>query len=45
MVLPGHSDFGSLYNGSLFLENELYEGGIQIVSDVLVFLLFGDKFV
>lgn len=30
---------------SLFLENEFHEGGVQIVSDVLVLLLFGDKFV
>lgn len=29
----------------LFLEDELHEGGVQVITDVLVFLLLGNELV
>lgn len=40
MVLPGRA---GVYG--LFLEDELDEGGVEVVSDVLVLLLLGHKLV
>lgn len=44
--MPGRGRGGRGARGArLFLEDELHEGGVQVVSDVLVLLLLGHQLV